>query len=334
MSVDVPILKIMDSAGIIYQLATVPTNGFVMSGDEELFYEEQSINSCQTITLEAGRYRVELKGGKGGGVDIGTSATYEGEIINYEFDIKENTPVYLFRGGDGTGICSGSGVSGGGSSGVDSLLVVNDTAVVAHGGNGAAYGCRGYNAGKAIGRNAYTEGLPGGGGFSTTRLGYYNKPLVDARPGSCMAGIAVIAGGGGGAIKGTCPMSSSCAYKTSNIEECQEENANCSAGATPGTSGTQDKGGDGGTAYLTYKDISMSAVGGIGGATVKWSCGGHFAYSYGGGGGGAVCTGGFLINSELHNGFKRDLICIPGMPGGSGSTNESTTSHIRIFKID
>ena len=124
MTPDIPILKLMDSNGVIYQLATVPVGGYVMSGDEELLYEENTINSCQALELESGRYRVELKGGKGGGVDIGTSASYEGEILNYEFDLNEPTTVHLFRGGDGTGQCYGSGVTGGGSSGVDSMLVI------------------------------------------------------------------------------------------------------------------------------------------------------------------------------------------------------------------
>lgn len=333
MAVDVPVLKIMDSDGVIYELANVPAGGFVMGGDEELFYEETSINKCQTISLPSGKYRIELKGGKGAGKDIG-GASFEGTVVNYDFSTDIDTSVSLFRGGDGAGLCVSNGVTGGGSSGVDTLFVVGDTIVRANGGNGAAYGCSGYNAGKVIGRNSYTEGLPGGGGLNTTLRGYYNTPVINARSGACMAGIAVIAGGGGGAPYGTNTMKSACAYKTSTVEVCSVDGANCSAGATPGTNATADAGGSGGSAYLTFEDISLSASGGAGGATVGWSCSGAMAYSYGGGGGPALCTGGFLIDSAKHNGFTRDLVCIPGMPGGSGSVGTSSTSYIRIFKTN
>ena len=333
MSIDVHSFSIMDSNGVIYHLATVPAGGYVMAGDEELIYEEDSINVCRTLTLESGQYRIEIKGGKGAGVDIGTNKTFEGEVVNYDFVADGETVVHLFRGGDGRGDCNGNGVTGGGASGVDSLFVGPNGYAIAHGGNGAPYGCRGYNAGKVIGRNAYTEGLPGGGGYNSEIRGYYNTPLVNSRAGSCMSGIAVIAGGGGGAIAGRCASTSSCTYKTATIAECQADGANCSAGASAGTAATAERGGNGGSAYVTFQDISLSADGGRGGATVSWSCGGQMAYSYGGGGGAALCTGGFLIDSAKHNGFTRDLICIPGQDGSSGSTNSSTTSYIRIFKL-
>lgn len=333
MAVDVPILKLMDTAGVIYQLATVPSGGYVMAGDEELIYEETSINSCQSVTLESGQYRIELKGGKGGGKDIG-GASFEGAVVNYDFTTSETVTVNLFRGGDGTAACNGNGVTGGGASGVDTLFVFGDTVVRANGGNGAAYGCSGYNAGKVIGRNSYTEGLPGGGGFNTTLLGYYNTPIVNGRSGSCRLYIATVASGGGGAPSGKNTMTKGCTYDISTASQCSVDGANCSAGATPGTNATTDRGGNGGDAYVNYQDISLSASGGTGGATVSWSCAGQTAYSYGGGGGPAVCTGGWLINADKHNGFSRDLICIPGQDGNSGSTGNSSTSYIRIFKVN
>lgn len=333
MSVDVPVLKLMDSDGVIYEMATVPSGGFVMGGDEELFYEEATVNVCQSITLPSGNYRIELKGGKGAGKDIG-GASFEGDVVNYDFSTPVDTTVNLFRGGDGAGLCASNGVTGGGSSGVDTLFITGDTVVRANGGNGATYGCSGYNAGKVIGRNSYTEGLPGGGGLNTALRGYYNTPVINARSGACMSGIAVIAGGGGGAPYGTNTMRASCTYKTTSIDVCNVDGANCSAGATPGTNATADAGGSGGDAYLTFEDISLSATGGVGGETVGWSCGIATAYSYGGGGGPALCTGGFLIDSSKHNGFTRDLVCISGMPGGSGSVGTSSTSYIRIFKTN
>mgnify|MGYP000352207747 CR=1 FL=1 len=60
-------LHIMAQNGAIYDIVeNVPDGACIMGRAEELVYEASSINVCDTITLPAGCYRVELMGGMGG----------------------------------------------------------------------------------------------------------------------------------------------------------------------------------------------------------------------------------------------------------------------------
>ena len=81
--------------------------------------------------------------------------------------------------------------------------------------------------------------------------------------------------------------------------------------------GGQDSGGDGGNAWR----IVGSTNGGVGGATVAFSCGGHTLNSYGGGGGGAVQAK-FTLPVNMDGGA-----------GGTGTTGASDTSYVRIYKF-
>ena len=88
-------------------------------------------------------------------------------------------------------------------------------------------------------------------------------------------------------------------------------------GGGASVAGGQDSGGDGGNAWR----IVGSTNGGVGGATVAFSCGGHTLNSYGGGGGGAVQAK-FTLPVNMDGGA-----------GGTGTTGASDTSYVRIYKF-
>jgi len=124
-----------------------------------------------------------------------------------------------------------------------------------------------------------------------------------------------LGGGGGGAPSGTGGTT-------------WQYNKNCPSDTvvSAGTDATNAGGGDGGgvtDAYYKPGDTTpKNAAGGRGGANVTFQCGGQTITIYGGGGGGACISG-----------YYGAGVAVPGGDGGSGSTNTSTNSFIRIYKM-
>ena len=137
-------LYITGPHGDIYKAANeVPKGACVMSGSEVLVYEANNINTCNTVVLEPGCYRAEMRGGVGQKNEdcVDFVELSKTSIVSALFSLSETTDVYVLRGGDGN---PGSvnkqsgryGTFGGGASGVDSLLVVGDRVWRADGGAG------------------------------------------------------------------------------------------------------------------------------------------------------------------------------------------------------
>ncbi len=320
------VLKVLLPDGTLYQSTSIPDGGYIIRNTEKLYYEETDINTCKTLTLPPGNYRIEIKGGKGGGnAAFGTGYTYQGEIKNHSFKADTETTIQIFRGGDGTAICTPGRIPSAGSSGVDSLLLINDTTVRAIGGHGVPCTNRTYIT--EIQKNwIFTQSIGGGGGAIENIYNYYNEDLNRGMPTLVTHNYdGMVAGGGGGGAPDGTPKGSSASINPSKFERCMSDGANCIGHATIGTAATKDQGGNGGDAYASYYNQSLTAVGGQGGKTTTWPCGTTHAYSYGGGGSGAICGGGFMP------GGPSNLSCTDGDDGGSGSTGTSDTSYIRIF---
>ena len=317
-------INILASDGTHYVNAIVPDGGYILYGDETLYYEEDSINECKEITLPAGRYRIEVMGGRGGGDKDFVLRVLTPFKEFYTFSIDTDTQIYLFRGGDGLvtqptarGIPTASG-----SSGVDSFAIIDGNIIRSNGGHGMHI------------RNwDFTESIGGTGGANEIIKNYYGEDMNYGRLGlrgnygsaatSNKYNIISSGGGGGGAPDGT-TYTRIINVNTSQFEFCSAEGSNCSARSTAGVPATGTGGGNGGDVYVTYKDWSVVAHGGQGGKNIYYPCGGINAVSYGAGGSGAVCKGGYLNDTEP--------VCYDGTDGGSGSSNSSDTSYIKIYK--
>ena len=317
-------INILASDGTHYVNAIVPDGGYILYGGETLYYEEDSINECKEITLPAGRYRIEVMGGRGGG-----DHNVAGRLLTpfkefYTFSIDTDTQIYLFRGGDGlvTQPSAQESPPGSGSSGVDSFAIIDGNIIRSNGGHGM----------HIRKKWTFTESMGGTGGANENTKNYAGEDMNYGRPGFTGTQISAIsspyyyilsAGGGGGAPDGTA-STRSFNVNTSQFEFCSAEGSNCSARSTAGVPATDTGGGNGGDVYVTYKDWSVVAHGGQGGKNVYYPCGGINAVSYGAGGSGAVCKGGYLNDTEP--------VCYDGTDGGSGSSNSSNTSYIKIYK--
>ncbi len=279
----------------------------VNGGEYTLFQEITNFNSCNTITLPAGMYRVEIRGGRGGngGNGRGGNGTpgLDATAATYDFCLTTAATAYAFRGGDGnnggdgpTGGNAGTrgGAGSGASSGADSALIVNGTFYKSNGGDGGNGGIV----------RCYNDALPtagggGGGGIGNTYgngMNAHRNYVIIPGENFCMSGA-----GGGGAPSGSGGSS----------------NSSGGYGGGAGGAGSAAGGGGGGGSerLLTQRN------GGAGGATVNWSCGGQTLYSYGGGGAGAAALRG-------GNAFNEN-----GPAGASGSSGTSTTSYVKIYKL-
>ena len=197
-----PAIHIQKESGEIYYVSLVPVDGDIVDMSETLVYEENTINTCQSVNLSAGFYRVEMRGGAGGkpyACDAGTGKkNIIGDIVSSVFKLNNDTVVYSLRGGDGV---SGAPITqhqipGGPSSGVDSMLVLGNRTIRAIGGSGSrcySWAFAGYPAG------GYGVGKNCGGGAG----GVY--PVIDINVGgdaSVASSYAACAGGGGGVLLG------------------------------------------------------------------------------------------------------------------------------------
>ncbi len=313
-----PTLKVMDSKGVLYYIPLISEEGCVATGTKELYYEETDINTCKTLTLPAGCYRIELQGGFGGGAcNVGDDAEQMGAVASYNLRIQEPMTVSLFRGGDGNSaeIIPGHGI-GGSASGMDSFVVMGDEIVVASGGNGEA--CSGVPAAYSVtsaNASCSVSGTYGGSGAETSTT---SNSIGGSGQSWCSTGgtsvqeIKTYRAPSGGGSKGG---------KAGVARTMSDVNASYILTQTAGTSSS---GGNGAGMSLIVDGVTFSASGGNGGATVSYSCGGRTAYSYGGGGGGAVC---YHVIGTAKAG------CFAGSDGASGSKNSSDTSYIKIYRL-
>ena len=319
-------LHIMTHNGAVYDVVeNIPSGSCIMGGTETLVYEATSFNTCQEISLKPGCYRVEMMGGLGGknAECKDWAEQMMTDPLSGMFTLDSETTVYAFRGGDGmpgTVNKSGSyyGSFGGGASGADSILVVGDRVFRARGANGqSCYRNSGtYQVCQNIINTSTGTSLGTGGGYVETHTPRNQRVCVlNGGYGSAVKYYWNLGGGGGGAPSGT--GGTTWQYN----RDCPSDTV-VGAGADATTAGGGD-GGDVTNAYYKPDDTTpKSATGGHGGANVTWTCGGQTIVSYGGGGGGACISG-----------YYGSGVAIPGGDGGSGSTNTSTNSFIRIYKM-
>ena len=381
-----PTLHVQNTDGKIYHAIVIPQGGEFLDASEKLVYSENSINTCQPVTLDAGMYRVELRGGAGGKqsrCNSGLGKTnITANVVSQIFKLPTQTTVYAFRGGDGndSDVVTKHQIPGGGASGVDSMLVVGDHAII------------GIGAPSSQCFNLTASAYPGGGGnvyyyCQSTASGTYSVQDIKIGDSHIYMSLLGCGGGGGGAPNGVGGAAvSSTEFKTTAgtnatsdgggnggdaenlMGDSQTKNIayggaggknvywQCAGhtavsyggggGASPngaggtdwqyhydfingdeyvnaGTNGTGERAGDGGDIYVCNKTSCtsmVSATGGIGGATVTYECGGQTAKSYGGGGGGGAYHGHY---STAANGGN----------SGSGSTDHSDTSFVRIYTL-
>ena len=311
-----PTLHVQNTDGKIYHAIVIPDGGKFLDATEKLVYSADSINTCQPVTLDAGMYRVELRGGAGGkqsrcNVGLGTINPIA-NTVSQVFKLPTQTTVYAFRGGDGndSDAVTDHQIPGGGASGVDSMLVVGDRAIIGIGApSSQCFACS---------RIAYPDGaIVLGYSCQSTPSGTYS--VQDIKVGNSVNGDKVAcAGGGGGAPNGVGGAAGS----------------NTKSKATAGENATTNGGGNGGDIENLTGDSQTKniAYGGAGGKNVYWQCAGHTATSYGGGGGGALCA--FANSSSCASGGQWCYSdCADGGDGASGSTGKSDTSYVKIYKI-
>lgn len=314
-----PAIHIQKESGEIYYVSLVPVDGDIIDMSETLVYEENTINTCQSVNLSAGFYRVEMRGGAGGKPYACRSGTglqsFLSDIVSVYFKISQETRVYSFRGGDGviSPAHTRQQISGGGASGVDSMLVVNNDVIRATG----APGTRCLSSiivtrpDGAFGTSSCTGG---GGGI------YSDVSINDGRKAHMAHSAAFCAAGGGGAND-----------SGGGAGGDDDDVANMGAGENGNASG----GGNGGDAINPNGtgETSNRGLGGVGGKNVYFSCGGQVAVSYGGGGGGGACV--YRIDDSCAQSSAVWCLtdCFNGGDGGSGSTGTSDTSFLRIYKV-
>ena len=313
-----PTLHVQNTDGKIYHAIVIPQGGEFLDTTEKLVYSENSINTCQPVTLDAGMYRVELRGGAGGkqsrcNVGLGTTNPIA-NTVSQVFKLPTQTTVYAFRGGDGNDspTVTGHQIPGGGASGVDSMLVVGDRAIV------------GIGAPSSQCFNLTFETYPGGGAGAgsncqSTPSGMYSVEPIKIGNGQISTySTHCCGGGGGGAPNG---LGGGAASDT-NLR------------ATAGANATSDGGGNGGDSENLMGDSQTKniAYGGAGGKNVYWQCAGHTTVSYGGGGGGASCALRRPSTCESSGSWCYSD-CADGGDGASGSTGKSDTSYVKIYKI-
>jgi len=313
-----PTLHVQNTDGKIYHAIVIPQGGEFLDASEKLVYSADSINTCQPVTLDAGLYRVELRGGAGGKqsrCNAGLGKTnITANVVSQIFKLPTQTTVYAFRGGDGNDspTVTIQQIPGGGASGVDSMLIIGDRAIVGIGAPSSQ--CFNF-----LGR-AYPDGGAAVGLYcQSTPSGTYS--VQDIKIGDSFMDVYNGFGcgaGGGGAPNGVGGAAAS--YTKFK--------------ATAGTNATSDGGGNGGDIENLTGDSQTKnlGIGGIGGKNVYWQCAGHTAVSYGGGGGGATCSLRSPSTCErLGSWCYSD--CADGGNGASGSTGKSDTSYVKIYKI-
>lgn len=274
------------------------------AGRFELFYEETTFNTCQTVQLPKGFYCVDVLGGRGGNGGNGNSGNVSSDLKQNCFEVNQTTTVQVFRGGDGNnGQFNPSGNvrsgGGGGASGVPSLFAMGNNVLVSQGGSGGNGGV-----GRDYDGNNRNCGSGGGGnvnGGGNGANGYINYATNSS--------FFICGAGGGGAVSGT-----------GGTEKKETKLLVFTYTANAGGNATSSGGGAGGAASRS----TSSKAGGAGGNNTSFTCANTTLVSYGGGGGGGVASRYNVVNAV-------DLV---GGAGGSGTTNSSSSSYVRIYRFE
>jgi hypothetical protein len=260
---------------------------------------------------------VELRGGAGGKQSRCRSGLGKinpvANTVSQIFKLPTQTTVYAFRGGDGndSDAVTFHQIPGGGASGVDSMLVVGDRAIVGIGAPSSqcfSHGVTAYPGGGQV-HKYYCQSTPSGT-YSVEHI-KIGHPISYSAYGC--------GGGGGGAPNG---LGGDAATSNTKFK------------LYAGTNATSDGGGNGGDAENLRGDSQTKnrGIGGIGGKNVTYTCAGHTAVSYGGGGGGATCALRDASTCETLGSWCYSD-CADGGNGASGSTGKSDTSYVKIYKI-
>lgn len=311
------------SDGNIYHTIDKIPDGMCLlnNNGEELVYEvpDTEINDCNEIELQPGCYRAELRGGIGLQNEYCISIAEQDftPTISAIFSINKPTTVYVLRGGDGNpgGVNTTrhlTGSFGGGASGVDSILVVGDRVWRSSGGAGKTCAASKDHMNGTTGTTTVPVGNGIGGGSTSKPINQFRLYLLYKEK------IFGIGGGGGASPNGA--GGTDWQYHSTFIKTDEYVNA--------GTNGTDERGGDGGNIYVCNNPSCtsmVSATGGVGGKTIEYKCGGQAAKSYGGGGGGGT------FNQSINPSAYTQTV--NGGDGGSGSTDHSDTSFVRIYRI-
>ncbi len=317
-----PSLHIQKQNGEIYHVALMPVGGNISNATETLIYEQKSINTCEQVNLSAGIYRAEIRGGTGGkpyrcASGTGLTRNYS-NIVSEIFKLNQDTTIYSFRGGDGndSGAISTYQITGGGASGTDSILIAGTQIIIAHGGTGSH--CM-MVSGSAPGGGGWSANMCAGGGGGN----YFEDTVNNGSNSNKTQGNNLRCAPGGGGANASTGGATGTIYPTSH-----------SVNVTQGTSANSVGGGNGGNAHnLNENSETLNiATGGTGGKNTYYSCGGQTAVSYGGGGGGAIC----LLRQEntcTTIGAWCRTDCFNGGDGGTGSTNTSNDSFVKIYRI-
>ena len=327
-----PTLHVQNTDGKIYHAIVIPQGGELFNAKEELVYSNAAdnllnsngtINDCEKekVTLDAGLYRVELRGGAGGKqsrCDAGLGRINPvANTVSQIFKLPTQTTVYAFRGGDGNDspAVTAHQIPGGGASGVDSMLIIDDHAII------------GIGAPSSQCMDALFAGFPIGGhgikyNCQSTPAGTYSIETIRSTRGYLHGASTYICGGGGGGAP-------------NGLGGGAVSNTKLKATAgTNGTDGPDGGGGNGGDAENLMGDSQTknTARGGFGGKNFTYKCAGHTAVSYGGGGGGGECSLYDDNSCKTHNAACYPD-CADGGNGASGSTGTSDTSYVKIYKI-
>lgn len=200
-----PALKFKDSAGKLFYLPVVqgscPESLKLKTSDgttyrldvKTLVYEENTLNTCQTVSLKPGCYFVELKGGKGGFCQNryatvaqnssgggGGGYYYSDYSDGYNAAVNETyTEVFYICGAGGGGATAGK--AGNGSGGGLYVGEAGTAGSMSAGGNGGSFsrvGVSSKSGGKGgqtvtfscAGQTLYSYGGGGGGAINTKAL--------------------------------------------------------------------------------------------------------------------------------------------------------------------
>lgn len=267
------------------------------------------IGGVQTITLPAGKYKLECWGAQGGSYDT----TYYGGKGGYSvgtIELEEETLLYIYVGGQGTGDGTTTGTKAGGFNG----------------------GGDGYSS-----DTTYIE--CGGGGASDIRIGQdslYTRVIVAGGGGGAgsYSASARYAGGAGGGTSGLTPSQYSTSYRA-GTGGTQTARGTSYYGSTANSSNYGNLAAFGvGASALSGKTYPVTGGGG------GWYGGGYSRRGAGGGG------SGYVYNASTASSYPSGCLLDSGCylsdaetkagdvsfndPSGNSETGHSGNGHVRI----
>jgi hypothetical protein len=257
-----------------------------------------TVNEVKTVTLEAGYYWCDMKGGTGGNGGLGGNVSNyigsvggsgsAGEQASYHFILKEKTSVNYAVGGDGNdggdgGFHDGSGGGGGGCTGGTSFFDSVSANFFVFGGSG---GGGGGVAGRYSGINSGGCGGGVGGGYGTAQYQDWSYAMPPYGAFNGFGGNDGIGGDGGPSIeaKGGDGNGYKSGYGLSGEK-------GTGAGGAYGGGSKRRQGSSDNSVYIDETE--------------------SIAYQGGGGGGGAIAKGG----------------------AGGGGLKATSSGYVRIYRL-